>query len=86
LNADNTLAGRLQWYDPQPVKRQLVVTANGKERTVSIDGPLDDNRFRIAIDGKERLVDARPIRPGTWSIPARRPELRGRPRSTTWSK
>jgi glutaconyl-CoA/methylmalonyl-CoA decarboxylase subunit gamma len=50
------------------VKRELVVTANGTDRTVSIDGPLEDGRFRIAIDGVERVVDARAIRPGTWSI------------------
>lgn len=50
------------------MKRELVVTANGRERTVSIDGPADDNTFEIAIDGARRRVDARQIRPGTWSI------------------
>ena len=50
------------------MKRELVVTANGTERRVSIDGPLEDGKFQIGIDGNVRLVDARAIRPGTWSI------------------
>ncbi len=50
------------------VKRDLVVSANGRDRAVTIDGPLEDGRFRIAIDGTERLVDARLVRPGTWSL------------------
>jgi biotin carboxyl carrier protein len=50
------------------VKRELVVTANGRERAVVVDGPLADGRFRIAIDGAEQLVDARALRPGTWSL------------------
>lgn len=50
------------------VKRELVVTANGRERTVIVDGPLEDGRFRVVIDGAERIVDARAIRPGTWSL------------------
>jgi glutaconyl-CoA/methylmalonyl-CoA decarboxylase subunit gamma len=50
------------------VKRELVVTANGRERTVIVDGPLVDGRFRIVLDGVEQVVDARAIRPGTWSL------------------
>jgi biotin carboxyl carrier protein len=50
------------------VKRELVVTANGRDRTVIVDGPLEDGRFRVAIDGAEKLVDARALRPGTWSL------------------
>lgn len=50
------------------MKRDLIVTAEGVDRTVSVDGPLPDGRFRITIDGAERLVDARAIRPGTWSL------------------
>jgi biotin carboxyl carrier protein len=50
------------------VKRELVVTANGTDRTVVVEGPLEDGRFRIAIDGAEKLVDAKSIRPGTWSL------------------
>ncbi|HSK03540.1 MAG TPA: biotin/lipoyl-containing protein [Kofleriaceae bacterium] len=48
--------------------RELIVTANGRDRAVTVEGPLDDGRFRIAIDGAERLVDARAVRPGTWSL------------------
>lgn len=51
-----------------PVKRELIVTAEGTDRTVSVEGPLPDGRFKITIDGTERLVDARSMRPGTWSL------------------
>lgn len=51
-----------------PVKRELIVTAEGTDRTVSVEGPLPDGRFKVTIDGTERLVDARSLRPGTWSL------------------
>ena len=52
------------------MKRELIVSADGRDRTVVVDGPLpgNDGKFRISIDGEEREVDARPIRPGTWSL------------------
>jgi biotin carboxyl carrier protein len=50
------------------MKRELIVTAHGLDRTVTVEGPLEDGRFRVAIDGAERLVDARSLRPGTWSL------------------
>ncbi len=50
------------------MKRELIVTANGRDRAVTVEGPLDDGRFRVAIDGAWRLVDARALRPGTWSL------------------
>ncbi|CAN5135277.1 acetyl-CoA carboxylase biotin carboxyl carrier protein subunit [soil metagenome] len=54
------------------MKRELVVThpaaTGAQERTVVVEGPLEDGRFRFTIDGQERLVDARAVRPGTWSI------------------
>jgi biotin carboxyl carrier protein len=50
------------------VKRELIVTAEGRDRTVVVDGPGQDGRFRISVDGAEQLVDARPLRPGTWSL------------------
>ncbi len=50
------------------MKRELIVTADGRERAVTVEGPLSDARFRITIDGTERLVDARSVRPGTWSL------------------
>jgi len=51
-----------------PVKRDLIVTADGTDRTVSVEGPLPDGTFKIVIDGVEQLVDARQLRPGTWSL------------------
>jgi len=50
------------------MKRELIVTADGRDRTVVVEGPLPDGRFRITLDGKTREVDARAIRPGTWSL------------------
>ncbi|HEX2691749.1 MAG TPA: biotin/lipoyl-containing protein [Kofleriaceae bacterium] len=50
------------------MKRELIVTAEGRDRTVIVDGPGQDGRFRISIDGAEQLVDARALRPGTWSL------------------
>lgn len=50
------------------MKRELIVTANGRDRTVAIEGPLEDGKFRVAVDGAERVVDARALRPGTWSL------------------
>ena len=50
------------------MKRELIVTAQGRDRTVTVEGPLEDGRFQIEIDGVPRLVDARAVRPGTWSL------------------
>jgi biotin carboxyl carrier protein len=50
------------------MKRELIVTADGRDRTVVVEGPLADGRFRVAIDGASREVDAKQIRPGTWSL------------------
>ena len=50
------------------MKRELIVTADGRERTVVVEGPQDDGTFRISIDGRVRDVDARAVRPGTWSV------------------
>jgi biotin carboxyl carrier protein len=50
------------------VKRELIVTADGRDRTVVVDGPGQDGRFRISIDGVEQVVDGRALRPGTWSL------------------
>ncbi|MDB4960308.1 MAG: biotin/lipoyl attachment protein [Myxococcales bacterium] len=53
---------------PGEVRRELIVTTDGRDRTVTIDGPSPDGRFKVALDGVERDVDARAIRPGTWSL------------------
>jgi biotin carboxyl carrier protein len=50
------------------MKRDLIVTADGRDRTVAVEGPLPDGRFRVTLDGKTIDVDGRAIRPGTWSI------------------
>jgi biotin carboxyl carrier protein len=50
------------------VKRELIITAEGRERAVTVDGPSQDGRFRVWVDGAERAVDARALRPGTWSL------------------
>jgi biotin carboxyl carrier protein len=50
------------------VKRELIVTAEGRDRTVIVDGPGPDGRFRISIDGVEQRVDATALRPGSWSL------------------
>jgi biotin carboxyl carrier protein len=50
------------------MKRELIVNAGGQDRTVVVEGPLDNGMFQIAIDGASREVDAKLIRPGTWSI------------------
>ena len=52
------------------MKRELVVTADGRDRTVTVEGPLPDapGRFRVTIDGTSHEVDGRAIRPGTWSV------------------
>src|SRR3954468_18561742 len=50
------------------MKRELIVTADGRDRSVSVEGPLPDGRFRVTIDGKVHDVDGRAVRPGTWSL------------------
>jgi biotin carboxyl carrier protein len=50
------------------VKRELVITADGRDRAVVVDGPGQDGRFRVSVDGAEQVVDARALRPGTWSL------------------
>jgi biotin carboxyl carrier protein len=50
------------------MKRELVVTADGRDRTVVVEGPLPNGTFRLTIDGQAHDVDARVVRPGTWSL------------------
>ncbi|HEY1557748.1 MAG TPA: biotin/lipoyl-containing protein [Kofleriaceae bacterium] len=50
------------------MKRELVVTTDGRDRTVVVEGPQPDGRFRVTIDGTAHDVDARAVRPGTWSL------------------
>jgi biotin carboxyl carrier protein len=53
------------------MKRELVVTHDGPEHSeqkVVVEGPRDDGKLAISIDGRALVVDAKQIRPGTWSI------------------
>lgn len=50
------------------MKRDLIVTADGRDRTVSVEGPTSEGTFHVTIDGTPRVVDGRAIRPGTWSL------------------
>ena len=50
------------------MKRELIVTAEGRERAVVVHGPGPDGSFRVSIDGVDQVVDARAVRPGTWSL------------------
>jgi glutaconyl-CoA/methylmalonyl-CoA decarboxylase subunit gamma len=46
---------------------KLSAQVGDRSREVVVE-PLPDGRFRVAIDGVERVVDARRIAPGTWSL------------------
>jgi biotin carboxyl carrier protein len=50
------------------MKRELIVTADGRDRTVVVEGPLPDGRFRVTVDGAAHDVDGKAIRAGTWSL------------------
>jgi len=50
------------------MKRDLIVTADGVDRSVTVEGPNPDGTFTITIDGVAKVVDGRAIRPGTWSL------------------
>ncbi|HEY1548091.1 MAG TPA: biotin/lipoyl-containing protein [Kofleriaceae bacterium] len=50
------------------MKRELIVTAEGRERSVVIEGDLDSGNVHVTIDGVGKAAQARAIRPGTWSI------------------
>src|ERR1043165_7255723 len=50
------------------MKGELIVTADGRDRTVTVEGPLPDGRFRVTINGTTYDVDGKAVRPGTWSL------------------
>jgi biotin carboxyl carrier protein len=50
------------------VKRELIVTAEGRDRTVVVDGPGPDGRYQVSVDGVAQAVDAAAVRPGSWSL------------------
>lgn len=49
------------------MKKELLVTAAGREATIVIERAADGG-WLIEVDGVRREVEARPIRPGTWSL------------------
>ena len=50
------------------MKRDLIVTANGRDLCVTVEGPTPEGTFHVTIDGLVRIVDGKAIRPGTWSL------------------
>jgi glutaconyl-CoA/methylmalonyl-CoA decarboxylase subunit gamma len=50
------------------MKRELIVTAEGRERAVVIEGDVESGSVRVTIDGVAKDAQAKAIRPGTWSI------------------
>jgi glutaconyl-CoA/methylmalonyl-CoA decarboxylase subunit gamma len=52
---------------PSPSRYQ--VTVEGRARAIEIGGTADaDGRLGVTVDGRERIVDARPLGNGLWSI------------------
>ena len=52
------------------MKRELVAESGGSTRTVIVEanGGAGDAGVKVTIDGVAREVDARQVRPGTWSL------------------
>lgn len=51
------------------MKRELVAESGGSTRTVIVETPAEPGgTLRVSIDGQLREVDARQVRPGTWSL------------------
>lgn len=49
------------------MKKELLVSAAGREATIVVDRAADGS-WIVEVDGARRAVDARQIRPGTWSL------------------
>jgi len=49
------------------MRRELVARVGSEEKSVIVEGRAD-GRWRVVIDGTEHVVDAREVRPGTWSL------------------
>jgi len=50
------------------MKRELIVTAEGRERKVIVEGDVESGQVRVTIDGVAKDALARAVRPGTWSL------------------
>ncbi len=48
---------------------KLIAQAAGREREISVE-PIEgqEGRWRVVLDGAERVVDARRVGPGAWSL------------------
>jgi biotin carboxyl carrier protein len=49
------------------MQRELCATVSNHQHSVTAERG-EDGRWRVAIDGREQVVDAREVRPGTWSL------------------
>jgi len=49
------------------MERRFVATVGEASHEVVIE-PLEGGSYRVRVDGRERIVDARRVAPGTWSI------------------
>jgi glutaconyl-CoA/methylmalonyl-CoA decarboxylase subunit gamma len=49
------------------MRRELVARVGSQEKNVIVEGRVD-GRWRVVIEGVEHVVDAREVRPGTWSL------------------
>ncbi len=50
------------------MKRELVAESGGSTRTVIVEASGADGGIKVTIDGVAQQVDARQVRPGTWSL------------------
>lgn len=48
-------------------RKELLVEAPGREASITVER-TEDHGWRVEIDGAARAVDARLVRPGTWSL------------------
>ena len=49
------------------MKKELLVSGAGRDAAISIE-PGPDGGWQVAVDGVPRAVEARLLRPGTWSL------------------
>ncbi|MBK9030844.1 MAG: hypothetical protein IPL61_05805 [Myxococcales bacterium] len=49
------------------MRKEFAITTGGREATVAIDRHAD-GELTVELDGVARAVDARQLRPGTWSL------------------
>jgi biotin carboxyl carrier protein len=57
----------LALYPAHTFDQELLVESGGREATIVVE-PSDTHGWRVEVDGAPRNVDARQLRPGTWSL------------------